>query len=90
MNYPAEFMAAVLTNGKGFYASAGLCLGMLPAWFEIFAATVNEPGAEVRRAWQLNSCAAIRAKGLTERTVNECWPNANWPRSLHWPIFIAA
>ena len=26
--YPAEFLAAVLTNGKGFYASAGLCSRM--------------------------------------------------------------
>ena len=36
--FPAEFMAAVLTNGKGFYHPLGLCAGMPSAWIEAAAA----------------------------------------------------
>ena len=74
--YPAEFMAAVLSNGKGFYdplvyvlEGHRLGLGFLPP-------SVNEPGPgfTVRPPERAGDKPAIRVpatrvKGLTERTV---------------------
>lgn len=69
LNHPAEFMAAVLTNGKGFYhplvyvlESYRLGLGFLPP-------TVNEPGpAYVAHGKQIR-VPLTNAKGLTEKVV---------------------
>ena len=74
--YPAEFMAAVLSNGKGFYDPLvyvlechRLGLGFLPPW-------VNEPGPRftVCPSQKAGDKPAIRVpatrvKGLTERTI---------------------
>ena len=67
--FPAEFMAAVLTNGKGFYdplvyvlESHRLGLGFLPP-------TVNEPGPAFAPHDKLIRVPLTRTKGLTDRTT---------------------
>lgn len=66
--YPAEFMAAVLSNGKGFYRPLvyilechRLGIPLLPPW-------VNDPGPEFAVRDGSIRVPAVRAKGLTERT----------------------
>src|SRR5207249_10350286 len=43
-NYPAEFMAAVLTNGKGFYAPLVYVLECHRLGIPLLPPSVNEPG----------------------------------------------
>ena len=44
LNYPAEFMAAVLTNGKGFYDPLVYVLESYRLGLKFLPPTVNEPG----------------------------------------------
>src|SRR5437867_6736045 len=67
-NYPAEFMAAVLANGKGFYDPLvyvlechRLGIPMLPPW-------VNQPGPQFTVCGNAIRVPVTRLKGLTERT----------------------
>jgi DNA-directed DNA polymerase III PolC len=68
--FPAEFMAAVLTNGKGFYNPLVYVLESYRLGLRFLPPTVNEPGP----AFAANSSAIrvplTRTKGLTERTAN--------------------
>ncbi|MHB8523380.1 MAG: DNA polymerase III subunit alpha [Limisphaerales bacterium] len=66
--YPAEFMAAVLTHGKGFYDPLvyvlechRLGIPMLPPW-------INQPGPQFTVCGQSIRVPATRVKGLTERS----------------------
>jgi error-prone DNA polymerase len=43
-NYPAEFMAAVLTNGKGFYDPLVYVLESYRLGLKFLPPAVNEPG----------------------------------------------
>jgi DNA polymerase III alpha subunit len=62
--YPAEFMAGVLTNGKGFYHPLALCPRMPSARLEV-AASIREPaGSSFRAERQIYS----RAADARERT----------------------
>ena len=66
-NYPAEFMAAVLTNGKGFYDPLVYVLECYRLGLKFLPPTVNEPGPAVRGAWQCNPRSAD-ARQRTDRT----------------------
>ena len=66
--YPAEFMAAVLTNGKGFYRPLvyilechRLGIPLLPPW-------INDPGPAFAVRDGKIRVPALRVKGLSERT----------------------
>jgi DNA polymerase III alpha subunit len=45
-NYPAEFMAAVLTNGKGFYDPLVYVLESYRLGLKFLPPTINEPGPQ--------------------------------------------
>ena len=89
-NYPAEFMAAVLTNGKGFYDPLVYVLESYRLGLKFLPPSVNEPGPQFTAHGHAIRVPLTRAKGLTERTRNGCWPSANAGRLLHWPTFIGA
>jgi len=77
-NFPAEFMAAVLTNGKGFYDPLVYVLESHRLGLKFLPPTVNEPGpgfavvvAGVSPA-ATSQCIRVpltRTKGLSERTT---------------------
>jgi len=67
--YPAQFMAAVLSNGKGFYHPLvyvlechRLGISLLPPW-------VNEPGPQFTVRKGKIRVPLLRVKGLTQRTA---------------------
>src|SRR5437016_4290123 len=70
-NFPAEFMAGVLTNGKGFYSPLvyvlechRLGIPLLPPW-------INEPGPQFTVSAGKIRVPALNVKGLTNRTKNK-------------------
>ena len=67
-NYPAEFMAAVLTNGKGFYAPLVYVLESYRLGLKFLPPCVNEPGPAFEVRAKSIRVPLIRAKGLTDRT----------------------
>ena len=68
-NYPAEFMAAVLTNGKGFYAPLVYVLESYRLGLKFMPPCVNEPGPDFAVQGKSIRVPLVRAKGLTERTI---------------------
>lgn len=81
-NYPAEFMAAVLTNGKGFYDPLVYVLESYRLGLKFLPPTVNEPGPQfqvvgldrradrtAQRAVPAIRVPLTRTKGLTDRTT---------------------
>jgi DNA polymerase III alpha subunit len=68
-NYPAEFMAAVLTNGKGFYAPLVYVLESYRLGLKFLPSSVNEPGPGFSVHGNSIRVPAVSAKGLTERTT---------------------
>ena len=68
-NYPAEFMAAVLTNGKGFYDPLVYVLESYRLGLKFLPPTVNEPGPQFTAHGNAIRVPLTRAKGLTERTA---------------------
>jgi error-prone DNA polymerase len=69
LNYPAEFMAAVLTNGKGFYAPLVYVLESYRLGLTFLPPTVNDPGPSFVAQGNAIRVPLVRAKGLTERMV---------------------
>ena len=69
LNYPAEFMAAVLTNGKGFYAPLVYVLESYRLGLKFLPPTINEPGPQFTANSGSIRVPLTRAKGLTERCV---------------------
>jgi error-prone DNA polymerase len=69
LNYPAEFMAAVLTNGKGFYDPLVYVLESYRLGLKFLPPTVNEPGPQFTAHGKAIRVPLTRAKGLTERTT---------------------
>jgi error-prone DNA polymerase len=74
-NYPAEFMAAVLSNGKGFYDPLVYVLECHRLGIPLLPPSINEPGPmfqvctinpETKK--QAIRVPVTRAKGLTSRT----------------------
>ena len=68
-NYPAEFMAAVLTNGKGFYDPLVYVLESYRLGLKFLPPTVNEPGPTFTVRGNVLRVPLTRTKGLTDRTV---------------------
>jgi len=68
-NYPAEFMAAVLTNGKGFYDPLVYVLESYRLRLKFLPPTINEPGPQFTAHGNAIRVPLTRTKGLTERMV---------------------
>jgi DNA-directed DNA polymerase III PolC len=68
-NYPAEFMAAVLTNGKGFYDPLVYVLESHRLGLKFLPPSVNESGPAFEVHGNAIRVPLTRTKGLTERTV---------------------
>jgi error-prone DNA polymerase len=68
-NYPAEFLAAVLTNGKGFYDPLVYVLESHRLGLKFLPPTVNEPGPQFTVHDKAIRVPLTRTKGLTDRTI---------------------
>lgn len=66
--YPAEFIAAVLSNGKGFYRPLVYILECHRLGIPLLAPWVNDPGPGFAVRDGIIRVPAVRVKGLTERT----------------------
>jgi DNA polymerase-3 subunit alpha len=71
LNHPAEFMAAVLTNGKGFYDPLVYVLESHRLGLKFLPPSVNDPGNQFTVSGNNIRVPIIRAKGLTERTIQK-------------------
>lgn len=69
LNYPAEFMAGVLTNGKGFYAPLVYVLECHRLGLKLLPPSVNEPGPQFAAHGDAIRVPLTQAKGLTEHTI---------------------
>ena len=67
--YPAEFMAAVLTNGKGFYRPLVYILECHRLGIQLLPPCINDPGPMFAVRDGKVRVPAVRVKGLTERTT---------------------
>ena len=61
--FPAEFMAAVLTNGKGFYHPLVYVLECHRLGLKLLPPSVNEPGPAFRAARQFHPRAGDASEG---------------------------
>jgi len=68
-NFPAEFMAAVLTNGKGFYDPLVYVLESYRLGLKFLPPSVNEPGPMFTVHENAIRVPLSRTKGLTDRTI---------------------
>lgn len=68
--YPAEFMAAVLTNGKGFYHPLVYVLESHRLGLKFLPPSVNEPGPAFAPHGNTIRVPVTRVKGLTSRTTD--------------------
>lgn len=68
-NYPAEFMAAVLTNGKGFYDPLVYVLESYRLGLKFLPPKVNAPGPQFVAHGKVIRVPLTRTKGLTDRTT---------------------
>ena len=67
--YPAEFMAAVLTNGKGFYHPLVYVLECHRLGLPLLPPSVNEPGPQFTVRGGAIRVPLLRVKGLAQRTT---------------------
>ena len=67
--YPAEFMAGVLTNGKGFYHPLVYVLECHRLGLQLLPPSVNEPGPAFVPQGKFIRVPLTRMKGLTEKTT---------------------
>jgi DNA-directed DNA polymerase III PolC len=67
--FPAEFMAAVLTNGKGFYHPLVYVLENHRLGLKLLPPSVNEPGPAFVPHGNAIRVPVTRVKGLTHRTT---------------------
>jgi DNA-directed DNA polymerase III PolC len=67
--YPADFMAAVLTNGKGFYHPLVYVLESYRLGLKFLPPTVNEAGPQFVAHGNAIRVPLTRAKGLTEKII---------------------
>jgi len=68
-NHPAEFMAAVLTNGKGFYDPLVYVLESYRLGLKFLPPSVNEPDPMFTVHGNAIRVPLTRTKGLTDRTI---------------------
>lgn len=69
--FPAEFMAAVLTNGKGFYHPLVYVLESHRLGLSLQPPSLNEPGPAFVPKGKVIRVPLTRVKGLTERTAEQ-------------------
>jgi DNA polymerase III alpha subunit len=67
--HPAEFMAAVLTNGKGFYHPLVYVLECHRLGLKFLPPTINEPGPKFVVHYQAIRIPLTMTKGITDKTV---------------------
>ncbi len=67
--YPVEFMAGVLSNGKGFYSPLVYILECHRLGIPILPPSVNSPGPQFLVEGQSIRVPLVRVKGLTERLI---------------------
>jgi DNA-directed DNA polymerase III PolC len=67
--HPVEFMAGVLSNGKGFYSPLVYILECHRLGIPILPPSVNSPGPQFLVEGQSIRVPLTRVKGLTERTT---------------------
>jgi len=67
-NYPAEFMATVLTNGKGYYDPLVYVLESYRLGLKFLPPSVNEPGPAFAVHERAIQVPLTRVNGLTDRT----------------------
>jgi len=80
--YPAEFMAAVLTNGKGFYDPLVYVLESYQLGLNFLPPTVNEPGPDfkvVDGRWKMED-------GASGKDAERGARDARAPRSIRVPL----
>ncbi|HEV2695002.1 MAG TPA: DNA polymerase III subunit alpha [Verrucomicrobiae bacterium] len=80
VHYPAEFMAAVLTNGKGFYEPLVYVLESCRLGLKLAPPSVNKPGPSFMAHGSVIQVPLTRMKGLTKRTMERLL--AEYERSL--------
>jgi DNA polymerase III alpha subunit len=68
--HPAEFMAGVLTNGKGFYHPLVYVLECHRLGLQLLPPSVNEPGPAFVPHSPNIRVPLTRVKGLTQRTID--------------------
>lgn len=68
--HPAEFMAGVLTNGKGFYHPLVYVLECHRLGIGLLTPSVNQPGPGFVVQQGKIRVPVVRAKGLTQRTAD--------------------
>jgi error-prone DNA polymerase len=68
-HFPAEFMAAVLTNGKGFYPPLVYVLECHRLGLKLLPPSVNEPGPAFVPRGNFIRVPLTRVKGLASRTT---------------------
>jgi DNA polymerase III alpha subunit len=68
--HPAEFMAGVLTNGKGFYHPLVYVLECHRLGMTLLPPSANEPGPAFVPHGDTIRVPLTRVKGLTERTID--------------------
>jgi DNA-directed DNA polymerase III PolC len=69
--FPAEFMAAVLTNGKGFYDPLVYVLECHRLGLKLLPPLINEPGPGFVTHGNLIRVPITRMKGLADRTSDQ-------------------
>ena len=69
LHYPAEFMAAVLTNGKGFYSPLVYVLECHRLGIPLLPPSVNQPGPQFTVSSRRIRVPVLNVKGLTQRTT---------------------
>jgi DNA-directed DNA polymerase III PolC len=69
--FPAEFMAAVLSNGKGFYDPLVYVLECHRLGLKLMPPSVNEPGPAFVPHENLIRVPITRMKGLTDKTSDK-------------------
>ncbi len=67
--YPAEFLAGVLTNGKGFYSPLVYVLECLRLGLKLLPPSVNAPGPKFGVEAGAIRVPVTHLKGLTDRTA---------------------
>lgn len=68
--FPAEFMAAVLSNGKGFYHPLVYVLECHRLGLKLLSPSVNEPGPAFLPEANSIRVPLTRVKGLTTKTID--------------------
>lgn len=68
--YPAEFMAGVLTNGKGFYDPLVYVLECHRLGLKLLPPSINEPGPKFVPHSMSIRIPLTQVKGLTNKTTN--------------------